>query len=53
MGLNNGDGDGFSWFNFEVQIVSKGDAEIRSSITYGIGIFFNNDSSVSGRSPAC
>jgi len=53
MGLNNGDSDGFSWFNFKVQIISQGNAEIRLSLTYDIGIFFNNDSSVSGRPPAC
>jgi len=53
MGLNNGVSDGFSWFNFKVQIVSQGDAEIGLSLTYDISIFFNNDSSVSGRSPAC
>jgi hypothetical protein len=53
MGLNSGDSDSFSWFNFKVQIISKGDAEIRLWLTYNIGIFFNNDSSVSGRPPAC
>jgi hypothetical protein len=53
MGLDNGDGNGFFGFSFKVQIISKGNAEIRLSITYGIGIFFNNDFSVSGRPPAC
>jgi hypothetical protein len=53
MGLNNGDSDGFSWFNFKVQIFSQGDAEIRLSLTSDIGIFFSNDSSVSGWPPAC
>jgi len=53
MGLNDGDSDGFSWFNFKVQIFSQGDAEIRLSLTYDIGIFFSNDFSVSGWPPAC
>jgi hypothetical protein len=53
MGLNNGDSDGFPWFNFKVQIISQGDTEIRLSLTHDIAIFFNNDSSVGGRSPAC
>jgi len=53
MGLNNGDSDGFSWFNFKVQIISQGDAEIRLSITYGIDFFFNNDFSVNSRSSDC
>ena len=52
MGLNNGDSDGFSWFNFKVQIISQGNAEIRLSLAHDIGIFFNNDCSVSGRPPA-
>ena len=53
MGLTNGDGDGFSWPNIEVQIVSREDAEIRLSYTYDTGIFFNNDRVVSDRPPDC
>ena len=53
MGLNIGNNDGFSWFNFKIQSISQGDAEISLSLTYDLGIFFNNDSSVSGRSSYC
>ena len=51
MPKGKGNSDGFSWFNFKVQIISQGDAEIGLSLTYDISIFFNNDSSVSGRPP--
>jgi hypothetical protein len=53
MGLNIGDNDGFSWFHFKIQGVSQGDAEIRLSLTYGTGNFFNNDSFDSGRPSDC
>jgi len=53
MGLGIGDNDGFSWFNFKIQSVSQGDAEIRLSLTYGTGNFFNNDSFASGRPSDC
>ena len=53
MGLSIGDNDGFFWLTFKIQGVSQGDAEIRLSLPYDTGNFFNNDSFVSGRSSDC
>jgi hypothetical protein len=53
MGLGIGNNVGFSWFNYKIQGVSQGNAEIRLSHTYDADNFFNNDYFVGGRPSDC
>ena len=53
MGLDIGSNDGFSWFNAKIQSFSQRDTEIRLSLTYDAGNFFNNDSFVGGGPSNC
>ena len=53
MGLDIGDNDGFFWFNFKIEGVSQGNAEIHLSLTYDTGNFFNNYSFAGGGPSDC